>query len=645
MFDLVPSRAFLVSLVLPIGAAAQDVGVFSEQAVAAGVAVLNSPTIATNLCAGGAVGDFDRDGYEDFFFATGGGGPDKLFLNNGDGTFTDRAAEWGCALAHGSSGAAAGDFDGDGFLDIYVTSHGTPTQQLPGLHKLYRNVGGTHFEEVAQQMGVNFTSAIPDGWGASWGDYDLDGDLDLAVPGYRPPGGNRLFRNDGTHFTDVTVSAGLSPSVDPSFGFTVKFVDMDGDRYPELLWVSDFGTSRYFVNNGDGTFTDFTTQSGTGLEDTEMGVTVNDFNEDGLLDFYVTTVEENSFFINQGNHVFVDLSVQAGVRNNFWGWGAVSFDFNHDAKVDIIGTCWEGIETAFRNISPTPGQLLFDNVTELNGLSTVAGPGSGRGLSAFDYDLDGDQDMVVFNWFRQLELIRNDLAPGPNRGWLRVQLDRGCSTSVAPDGVGAIVRARIGSQTQTRILGAGSNYLSNSEFSVHFGLGTATAVDELRIEWPDGQVQILQNVAGNRHLKVVYPSTTPCFTPIGPGCNGVGTVAPSLTARVSTPPALGATALVDGTDLPMAASMASLLVSFDPAVPAAIALDGFGAPGCDLHLPPSAFPAIMAPVTAGTATWSLAIPNLTVMREMPFGIQAVAMDASANALGIVLSNALTGRSY
>ena len=477
---------------------------------------LSWPLAAPEMTAGATIADFNRDGHQDLFVLSGGGAPDRLFVNNGDGTFTDEAAAWGLTDLHMGGGTAAGDFNGDGWIDLFVASFGPPSGAVIGAHKLYRNNGDGTFTDVAAAAGVTTTnSVIPDGFGAAFGDYDLDGDLDLAVAGWMGDDGtstadthgNCLFRNEGDGtFTDVTSAAGIEDL--DMHGFSPRFVDMDGDRYPELLMAADFATSHYFVNNRDGTFTDMTAQSGTGLDLNGMGSAIGDFDNDGLLDWYVTSIFNaqlslpgNMLYRNLGNHTYTEISAAAGVKQGGWGWGTSAVDLNNDGLQDIVATngwIYGSYLIDATRVYRNNGDDTFTDIAAATGLIHT---GQGRALVTADIDQDGDQDIVIACNQGPLVVFRNELT-GPDTNWLRVFLDTSNVPDLAPDGIGARVVIRAGGQTQVRYMSPGATYLGGAEMSAHFGLGAATTVTRVRVEWPNGTVTTMRNVAANQTMAI-----------------------------------------------------------------------------------------------------------------------------------------------
>jgi hypothetical protein len=533
------ARAGAVSLcLLPAAAgpaAAQTA--FVESAAASGIEMTFTPSPAffpglSIMAGGGAVGDFDRDGRPDLFILGGGGVADRLYLNQG-GTFVNRAAEWGVAHAHLGGGVAVGDFDGDGWLDLFVTSYGPAAGPIgTGHHRLYRNLsasGTPGFEQVAAARGVASSDTVPQAFGAAFGDHDLDGDLDLFVAGWftNGAGGNRLYRNDGGFFTDVTAAAGIDAG--GVHGFAPRFVDMDGDRFPEILLVADFETSRYWRNDGDGTFTDITAASGTGLDCNGMGSAIGDFDRDGRPDWYVTAIFRgesvpedpcgNMLYMNGGDHAFIETAAASGVNDGWWGWGAVAADLDHDGLEDLVAVngyqddsfnrAWGNRPSQiFRNLGTDPkGTVLFAEEAEASGFIHT---GQGRGVARLDADGDGDQDIVVFatrafgetTWPVTLYLNQ----PPADRHWLRVSLDTAANSRLAPDGFGSRViatSATLGSQT--RWVDGGDHYLSHSEPTAAFGLGPDALVDALRVEWASGQVTTLSDLAADQSLTITAP--------------------------------------------------------------------------------------------------------------------------------------------
>ncbi len=525
-------RRFLaLTIVSAAGGAAWGQAVFTECASATGLAMTHAwpPNYMAGLAfmlAGGAVGDFNNDGWQDVYVVSGGTVPDMLFINNGDGTFTDRALEWGLSAVHMGASAAVGDYNNDGWLDVYVPSYGDSAFPMTnGVHKLYRNNGNGTFTDVAVAAGVHWTDIVPNAFSAAFGDYDLDGDLDLYVTAWfdNSAGGNRLFRNNGDEtFTDVTVEAGLLDYY--LHGFAPRFVDMDGDLYPELTVAGDFDTSRYYVNNRDGTFTEISSTNGTGLDCNGMGSTIGDFNNDGLFDWYVTNIYighsdpnnpcGNRLYMNQGGHQFIEVAESAGVNQGFWGWGTVAVDLDHDTWQDLVEVNGFSDDPFKQQWANRPARMWVNNgdmtFTEVSAQCNFTHIGQGRGLINFDYDNDGDQDLLVFSAGEPLEFYRND---GPTGNWLRLFFDTSQVEGLAPDGFGTKVRIRLGQQHYYRYMDGGCNYLSQSELTAHFGLGEATVVDEIKAYWGNGTVTTLGNVAANQTLTLRPPR-------IGPGGPG-----------------------------------------------------------------------------------------------------------------------------
>lgn len=490
------------------------------------------PPIAI-MSSGGAAADFNNDGWQDLFILSGAGFPDRLFINDGDGTFTDRADEWGVAMRHYGVGIAVGDYNGDGWIDIFITSAGPKNKDdiaSAGMHILYRNNGDGSFTNVAEEMGVS-TTATDDynGWGAAWGDYDLDGDLDLAVAGWKDTAqpANVLFRNDGVDgFVDVTeqvcMDGGGEPfdfADPPVRGFSPRFADMNGDRYPELLWVSDFLTSKYFINNTDGTFTEFTSQAGVGLDGNGMGTSVGDLDNDLDLDWYVSSIfgtprgdvpgTGNMLYMNEGDHVYTEISEAAGCKDGGWGWGTTIIDFDQNGWLDILETNgwfnqpeWMNEQSYLwlNNGLDANGRPTFDEVALDVGIEHFL---AGKGLVNFDSDNDGDQDVVIFASLSETMYFRNELA-GPNIHWLRVLLDTNASPAVAPNGYGAVVKATTADSTLMRAITGGSNFISQSELSAHFGFGAQSEIERLVVEWPNGRVTRLTGVAIDQTLTIRY---------------------------------------------------------------------------------------------------------------------------------------------
>jgi len=276
-------------------------------------------------------------------------------------------------------------------------------------------------------------------------------------------------------------------------------------------------------NNADGTFTDITFVAGLGLDENGMGQTVGDYNNDGRLDWYVTSIylpangwTGNKLYTNLGADQYSENSVAAGVDEGGYGWGAVSVDFNHDGLLDLAET--NGDNDHFQQFINEQSYLWMNNNDGTFTESAIAAGmthfGKGRGMVTFDYDNDGDQDVVIFANNEPLTLFRNTVVESgaTDANWLRVLLNTTGSKTLAPDGFGArvFVTASINGKSQTlmRVISTGDTFESSSEISAHFGLAAADIITELRVEWPDGTVTIRANVPVNQTL-TIYAGANP----------------------------------------------------------------------------------------------------------------------------------------
>lgn len=502
--------------------AAQNPG-FIDRTAEAGldaepVAAVGPLALLIEMGSGVGVIDYDQDGWPDLFVPTGGPEPDRLYRNQGDGTFVDVAPALGLDAVHAAMGVAVGDIDRDGWPDLYVTSFGDPLAPSPGRHRLYRNLAGQGFEECARERGVARTSPrIADAMGACFGDMDLDGDLDLAVAGWRNGSeGNRLFENqgDGT-FVDRTGSH-LAPAPGVR-GFNPCFADMDGDRYPELLLSADFGTSRYWINRADGSFLDQTLASGTGLDTNGMGSLVADLDQDGRLDWYVSSVfdpaspvglvgDGNKLYRNLGHHAFEELATATASLDGGFGWGCLAEDFDLDGDLDIVAT------NGFRQLGYLgEATRYFRHDAPGHYVECAAALGldhrdSGRGVVTLDADRDGDLDLVISSHGAPLRYFENQArtqgARQSQSSYLILEFGSDPAIPVAPEGLGVKVEVRTGGRTLRRTRIAGSHHLSCDEPLIHFGLGTARRCDEIRIHWPDGRIDRRINVAADRRILI-----------------------------------------------------------------------------------------------------------------------------------------------
>ena len=483
--------------------------------------------------------DYDRDGWLDIYLVNGStydalnGKAEPphaaLFHNNHDGTFTNVANIAGVSNDRWGFGCAVGDYNNDGWPDLYVTNYGH--------NRLYRNNHDGTFTDVAEQAAVTLGN-----WstGASFGDYDGDGRLDLFVPGYvhwdkdNIPGSgtkavsngfcqfrgvpvmcgprglqgepDHLFHNngDGT-FTDVSVKAGVS---DPThnYGFSSTFVDLNNDGKVDLVVANDSTPSYLYINKGDGTFEDASFYSGFALnqdarETANMGLAVGDYKNNGLVDLYTGTFSDDykPLFENLGKGNFSEIAPQMGIAEvtyPFLTWATEFIDYDNDGWKDIFlanGHVYPQVDKENWGTSYAERPLLFHNEekgTKFRPMPAVEGTGladviPARGAAFGDLFNDGKIDVVINNMDQMPTLLLN-VNPDHNH-WVELQL---VGNAKGPrDAVGAAVYLTTGDMRQRGDVLSGGSYESSNDQRVHFGLGQATTVNDVEIHWPNGPVE------------------------------------------------------------------------------------------------------------------------------------------------------------
>ena len=510
-------------------------------------------TILETPGSGVALLDYDNDGWLDIYLLNGSTVPAlqgkepapraMLFHNNHNGTFTDVTDKAGVANERWGFGVAVGDYDNDGWPDIYVSNYGK--------NRLYHNNHDGSFTDVAEKAGVSLG-----GWstGPTWGDYDHDGLLDLFVPGYvkfdfrHPPVGGQnglpltacqfrgvsfpmcgprglpgetdhLFHNngDGT-FTDVSKKAGVS---DPQgyYGLASVFVDVDDDGWLDLAVANDSVPRYLYRNHHDGTFEDLSYLSGfaltnEGLAQASMGIAVGDYNRDGRVDFAITTFSDDykTIYRNDGDFNFSDVTYPSGLVGPtvpFLAWGIGFIDFDNDALLDIFvanghiypsvdqrdwGTTWAQRPQLFRNLDG----VRFQEVPAATG-SGLADVIPARGATFGDLFNDGHIDVVLNNMDSPPELLRNVVKNGNH--WITLKLVGG--PKGPRDAIGAKAFVTAGGVRQRADVVSGGSYGSSSDPRLHFGLGTAAKIAKVEVHWPDGKKEEIAAPGVDRILTVV----------------------------------------------------------------------------------------------------------------------------------------------
>ena len=495
--------------------------------------------IVESMSGGVALFDYDNDGYLDIFLVnsltvdllkSNKRTRSVLYHNNGDGTFTDVTDKAGLGDIGWGTGVAVGDYNNDGFDDLYVTCLGPD--------HLFKNNGNGTFTDATVKAGVGDPR-----WstGAAFMDYDNDGKLDLFVTNYvgfdvnhlptfgegptcqfkgvpvqcgprgLPGAGDTLYHNngDGT-FTDVSKKAGVDDAIG-YYGMDVVASDFDGDGWVDIFVANDSTPNYFYHNNRNGTFSEIGFESGvavngSGAEQGCMGVTVGDYDHDGRLDMFITNFDDeyNVLYRNVGRHNFKDVSYDAGVASvslPYVGWGTKFFDFDNDGWIDLFVA--NGHAYPQRD-HYRQRKLLFRNNRDGNFSEVTMQFGSalgeeraGRGTAFGDLDNDGDIDVIVNDLDGSPQLLRND---GGNRN--NSVLVKTIGVKSNRDGIGARVKVVSGDLTQVDEVRSGGSYLSQNDLRLHFGLEKRTAVDLIEVRWPSGVVDKVTGVRANKIVTI-----------------------------------------------------------------------------------------------------------------------------------------------
>ncbi len=483
--------------------------------------------------------DYDNDGWLDVLLLSGarlegnaGDATVRLYKNNRDGTFREVTEEAGLRRTGWASAVTVGDYDNDGFDDLFITYWGQ--------NVLYRNNGEGGFEDVTERAGL-LEPARRWGSGCTWVDYDRDGNLDLFVANYLefdpettpkpgekdfcyyenvpvncgprglPPARCYLYRNQGNGtFTDVSEDSGIAGAAG-SYGMTAVTTDFDEDGWPDIYVACDSSPSFYFQNNRDGTFTEDALVRGVamnedGREQAGMGLGVGDFDLDGDLDIFKTHFSDDTdvLYRNDGGGSFFDVTLAAriGVETRFTAWGAGIVDLDNDGLPDIFlvtGSVYPELERQLPRYPYLTPRCVFRNLGEgkFEQLIEEAGPGvssrhSSRGCAFGDFDNDGDVDVLIVNLNEPPSLLRNDVSK--DRRWLKVLL---VGTSSNRSAIGARVTARYAGKVQVQSVQAQSSFYSVNDRRLHFGLGDADSA-EIEVHWPNGLTEAVAPVAADR---------------------------------------------------------------------------------------------------------------------------------------------------
>ncbi len=486
--------------------------------------------------------DYDNDGLPDLFVLSGPGGTNRMYHNEGHDKFRDVTKELGLEQTGWAQGVCAGDYDNDGYTDLFVTYWGQ--------NHLYRNIHGKRFADVTASAHLTEDGTEKRyNTGCAFVDTDRDGHLDLFVanylkfdpastpaPGANPycfyrgiavscgPKGLPFERNilyhsngDGT-FTDISAASGISEP-EGHYGLGVLTGDFNEDGLPDIYVACDQTPSLLYINKGKNKFEEEAVIRGTAFDQdgktmSGMGVDAGDYTDEGHESIFRTNFSDEfeSLYKNHGDGVFDDVTLSAGLGQNtkYVGWGTGFFDFDNDGWKDLFlvnGHAFPEVDKLGIDIHYEERAILYHNLGNgrFQDISQKAGPGilemhSARGAAFADIDGDGVEEIAINNQNEAPTLLKQSMMPPGH--WTSLQLTGTHSNRSA---IGASVKITAGGRQQLSEVRSGGSYLSQSDFRLHFGLGSAATIDRIDIQWPSGAKQVLTNQPVNRVLKITEP--------------------------------------------------------------------------------------------------------------------------------------------
>jgi hypothetical protein len=499
----------------------------------------NKYILETTGC-GAAFFDYDNDGWQDIFLVNGRtlegtespAPTNRLLRNNRDGTFTDVTEKAGLVRAGWGQGVCVGDYDNDGFDDLFITSWGH--------NVLYHNNGDGTFTDVTKEAGL-FSEQVRWGSGCAFLDYNRDGFLDLFVANYLdldlksaplpgssgctyrglpvncgprglPKAKNYLYRNNGNGtFSDVTVSSGIAKAP-ASYSLGVLVADFNNDSFPDIYVSNDTEPNHLFWNKGDGTFAEGGMSAGVatsedGRNQAGMGVAAGDYNGDGFFDIFKTNFSEDlpNLYRNSGDGFFEEVTMASGLGLNslYLGWGCGFFDPDNDGWPEILyvnGHVYPEVGRLKTAVQYKQRMVLYRNLQgrKFQDVSKLAGPVfseslAARGCAFGDFDNDGAVDVVVNPINDVPRLLKCYSSAGNN--WVKLRL---IGTKSNRSAIGTRVRCLVGDHQQMDEVRSGGSFMSQNDLRIHFGLGSAKRVDQIEVSWPSGRLDRFKNLGANQ---------------------------------------------------------------------------------------------------------------------------------------------------